>query len=79
MPLSVRVNVSVIQLNSTTFVQDVLRTVNEVGLPPQTLILELTESMLLEDTAHWSRRSSRRCAARAFASPSTTSAPGTRR
>ncbi len=50
-PLSVSVNVSVIQLNSASFVQDVLRIVNEVGLPPETLILELTESMLLEDTA----------------------------
>jgi EAL domain-containing protein (putative c-di-GMP-specific phosphodiesterase class I) len=50
-PLSVSVNVSVIQLNSATFVQDVLGIVHDVGLPPETLILELTESMLLEDTA----------------------------
>jgi len=50
-PLSVCVNVSVIQLNSPTFVQDVLVIVKDVGLPPDTLILELTESMLLEDTA----------------------------
>ena len=50
-PLSVCVNVSVIQLNSVTFVQDVLGIVDDVGLPPETLVLELTESMLLEDAA----------------------------
>jgi len=49
--MSVSVNVSVIQLNSATFVQDVLGIVEDVGLPADTLILELTESMLLEDTA----------------------------
>jgi EAL domain-containing protein (putative c-di-GMP-specific phosphodiesterase class I) len=40
-----------VQLNATTFVQDVLAIVHEVGLDPATLILELTESMLLEDAA----------------------------
>jgi EAL domain-containing protein (putative c-di-GMP-specific phosphodiesterase class I) len=48
-PLAVCVNVSVVQLNTATFVQDVLAIVQEVGLAPETLILELTESMLLED------------------------------
>jgi diguanylate cyclase (GGDEF)-like protein len=50
-PLAVCVNVSAVQLNTTTFVQDVLAIVREVGLDPATLILELTESMLLEDAA----------------------------
>ncbi|HEY8674164.1 MAG TPA: EAL domain-containing protein [Candidatus Dormibacteraeota bacterium] len=50
-PLAVCVNVSAVQLNATTFVQDVLAIVHEVGLDPATLILELTESMLLEDAA----------------------------
>jgi diguanylate cyclase (GGDEF)-like protein len=50
-PLSVCVNVSVVQLNTTTFVQDVLAVVREVGLDPSTLVLEITESMLAEDTA----------------------------
>jgi diguanylate cyclase (GGDEF)-like protein len=50
-PLAVCVNVSVVQLNTTTFVQDVLTIVREVGLDPATLVLELTESMLAEDTA----------------------------
>jgi diguanylate cyclase (GGDEF)-like protein len=50
-PLAVCVNVSVMQLNSPTFVEDVLAIVEETGLAPDTLILELTESMFVEDTA----------------------------
>jgi diguanylate cyclase (GGDEF)-like protein len=50
-PLAVCVNVSVVQLNAPTFVEDVLAIVAETGLPPDTLILELTESMFVEDTA----------------------------
>jgi EAL domain-containing protein (putative c-di-GMP-specific phosphodiesterase class I) len=50
-PLAVCVNVSVVQLNSPTFVEDVLAIVEETGLAPDTLILELTESMFVEDTA----------------------------
>jgi diguanylate cyclase (GGDEF)-like protein len=49
--LAVCVNVSVVQLNSPTFVDDVLAIVKETGLAPDTLILELTESMFVEDTA----------------------------
>jgi diguanylate cyclase (GGDEF)-like protein len=49
--LAVCVNVSVVQLNSPTFVEDVLAIVKESGLAPETLILELTESMFVEDTA----------------------------
>ena len=50
-PLAVCVNVSVVQLNAPTFVEDVLAIVAETGLAPDTLILELTESMFVEDTA----------------------------
>jgi diguanylate cyclase (GGDEF)-like protein len=50
-PLAVCVNVSVVQLNAPTFVEDVLAIVEETGLAPDTLILELTESMFVEDTA----------------------------
>jgi diguanylate cyclase (GGDEF)-like protein len=50
-PLAVCVNVSVVQLNAPTFVQDVLAIVQETGLAPDTLILELTESMFVEDTS----------------------------
>jgi diguanylate cyclase (GGDEF)-like protein len=50
-PLAVCVNVSVVQLNAPTFVEDVLAIVEETGLAPGTLILELTESMFVEDTA----------------------------
>jgi EAL domain-containing protein (putative c-di-GMP-specific phosphodiesterase class I) len=38
-------------LNAPTFVEDVLAIVEETGLAPDTLILELTESMFVEDTA----------------------------
>ena len=50
-PLAVCVNVSVVQLNAPTFVEDVLAIVTETGLAPETLILELTELMFVEDTA----------------------------
>ena len=50
-PLAVCVNVSVVQLNAPTFVEDVLAIVEETGIAPETLILELTESMFVEDTA----------------------------
>jgi diguanylate cyclase (GGDEF)-like protein len=50
-PLAVCVNVSVVQLNAPTFVEDVLAIVEETGISPDTLILELTESMFVEDTA----------------------------
>ncbi len=50
-PLAVCVNVSVVQLNTPTFVEDVLNIVREVGIAPDTLVLELTESMFVEDTA----------------------------
>ncbi len=50
-PLAVCVNVSVVQLNSPTFVEEVLAIVREVGIAPESLILELTESMFVEDTA----------------------------
>jgi diguanylate cyclase (GGDEF)-like protein len=50
-PLAVCVNVSVVQLNAPTFVEDVLAIVRETGLAADTLILELTESMFVEDTA----------------------------
>jgi len=50
-PLAVCVNVSVVQLNTPTFVEDVLDIVREVGIAPDTIVLELTESMFVEDTA----------------------------
>jgi diguanylate cyclase (GGDEF)-like protein len=50
-PLAVCVNVSVVQLNAPTFAEDVLAIVEETGISPDTLILELTESMFVEDTA----------------------------
>ena len=51
-PLAVCVNVSAVQLNTPTFVAGRARDRRtRSGLAPDTLILEITESMLLEDTA----------------------------
>jgi diguanylate cyclase (GGDEF)-like protein/PAS domain S-box-containing protein len=46
----VAVNVSVRQLRQPTFAADVLDIIDETGIDPQRLELELTESMLSEDT-----------------------------
>jgi diguanylate cyclase (GGDEF)-like protein len=46
------VNVSSHQLYDDHFVTDVERALHESGLPPTSLILELTESALLSNTAH---------------------------
>lgn len=45
-PLRMSVNVSMRQFNQPSFVQDVLRILNETGLHPSYLNLEITESMM---------------------------------
>jgi diguanylate cyclase (GGDEF)-like protein len=50
-PLMVAVNVSARQLQQPLFVESVLTTVNETGLRPESLVIELTETILLDDTA----------------------------
>ena len=50
-PLWVSVNISARQLQQPLFVEEVLDVVNETGLRPASLVLELTESMVLEDAA----------------------------
>ena len=47
--LTMNVNVSVLQLRDPTFPQDVKRALESTGLPGSALILEITESALLED------------------------------
>ena len=47
--LSMSVNVSALQFEQPTFVQDVRAALQETGLPGAQLVLELTESMLLRD------------------------------
>lgn len=44
----VAVNVSAVQLGRPTFIDDVVNAVEEAGVPPAALTLELTESVLLE-------------------------------
>jgi diguanylate cyclase (GGDEF)-like protein len=48
-PLWVSVNISARQLQQPGFVEEVLDVVRESGLPPTALVLELTESMVLDD------------------------------
>lgn len=47
--LSVAVNVSVHQFRQPGFVSEVLQTVDEIGIDPRLLKLELTESVLIDD------------------------------
>jgi EAL domain-containing protein (putative c-di-GMP-specific phosphodiesterase class I) len=49
--LRVSVNVSPLQLYDATFIDDVRTALDDSGLSPENLILELTESTLLSDTA----------------------------
>jgi diguanylate cyclase (GGDEF)-like protein len=47
-PREIAVNVSAAQIWHTDFVSDVVRVLEETGLPPQLLCLELTESLLAD-------------------------------
>jgi diguanylate cyclase (GGDEF)-like protein len=51
-PLQITVNLSVSQLEEPSFVEDVAVLLQQCGLPPNTLILEITESVLMHDTDH---------------------------
>jgi diguanylate cyclase (GGDEF)-like protein/PAS domain S-box-containing protein len=48
-PLSMSVNISSVQLNCQDFVEQVEQIISEVGLNPVRLVLEITESMIVED------------------------------
>ncbi len=50
-PLWVSVNISARQLQQPGFVDGVLEVVEKTGLPPSSLVLELTESMVLDDAS----------------------------
>jgi EAL domain-containing protein (putative c-di-GMP-specific phosphodiesterase class I) len=49
-PLTVSVNLSVKQLQSETIVDDVRNALVTSGLPPSSLVLEITESVMMADT-----------------------------
>ncbi len=51
-PLTVAVNISARQLQQPLFVENVLTAVAESGILPESVVLELTESMLLEDATN---------------------------
>jgi EAL domain-containing protein (putative c-di-GMP-specific phosphodiesterase class I) len=48
-PLKMSVNLSAQELRKPTMVSEILQTLDEVGLEPHYLTLEITESMLIED------------------------------
>lgn len=52
LPVQVAVNVSSIQFARKNFVEDVLNTLKRTGLAPALLQLELTESVMLNDSDH---------------------------
>jgi EAL domain-containing protein (putative c-di-GMP-specific phosphodiesterase class I) len=49
-PLTISVNLSVRQLQSETLISDVRSALEVSGLPPSSLVLEITESLMLADT-----------------------------
>ena len=49
--LSVTVNLAAQQLAEATFVDDLRRVMRETGLPPERLILEMTETVMFHDTS----------------------------
>jgi EAL domain-containing protein (putative c-di-GMP-specific phosphodiesterase class I) len=50
-PLTMSVNLSVKQLQSETIVDDVREAVESTGFPPSSLVLEITETVMMVDTA----------------------------
>jgi EAL domain-containing protein (putative c-di-GMP-specific phosphodiesterase class I) len=50
-PLNISVNLSVRQFQQTNMVQEVAEVLQHSKLPPSTLILEITESILVQDTS----------------------------
>lgn len=53
-PLTISVNVSAQQFEDPAFIDKIRNALLETGLPPESLELELTESMLMEDAAQTS-------------------------
>ena len=49
-PLAISVNLSVRQLQSESIVADVRSALTKTGLPPSSLVLEITESVMMSDT-----------------------------
>jgi diguanylate cyclase (GGDEF)-like protein/PAS domain S-box-containing protein len=49
-PLTISVNLSVKQLQSESIIEDVIDALETSGLPPSSLVLEITESVMMADT-----------------------------
>jgi EAL domain-containing protein (putative c-di-GMP-specific phosphodiesterase class I) len=55
-PLSVSVNISAVQLDQTSLPEMVRAILDETGLPPHSLVLELTESLMVDHRPETLRR-----------------------
>ena len=77
-PQGIAVNLSVRQLHDPRLLEDVADALLDSGLEPSNLTLEITESMLIDDTDRGSRVLDQLKALR-VRSPSTTSVRATRR
>ena len=73
------VNLSVKQLQHSDIVGDVREALEDSGLAPETLTLEITETVMMTDTDLAVQRLEELQARSACAWPWTTSAPATRR
>ena len=51
-PLSLSVNLSAYQFRHPTIVEDIVSTLRRSGLSPSCLIIEINESLIMENTAH---------------------------
>jgi hypothetical protein len=77
-PLTLSVNLSGRQLQHAQVIQDISEALRDSGLPPSSLVLEMTESVLLDDNENV-LASLRQLKELGPAWPSTTSAPATPR
>jgi len=51
-PISIAINISAVELRGKDFVAEVQATLAETGLDPRCLVLELTETFLMQDSPH---------------------------
>jgi diguanylate cyclase (GGDEF)-like protein/PAS domain S-box-containing protein len=51
-PISIAINISAVELRGKDFVAEVRATLAETGLDPRCLVLELTETFLMQDSPH---------------------------
>ena len=77
--LQMRVNLSAVQLGQPDLLAKVVEILDETGIAPGQLCLEITETVVMADAESSLARAGEAARARAWSWPSTTSAPATRR